>query len=356
MIKQFSLANRRITACVLGMASLVPALGQSDDPTINKNHITVSTHFSFNTSVRLSHLPVASKTGGEFDDGFVRPDISGSATETQYFAYDTPGQHNVASPTVTFDRTTSPLPREGQTQTYKDDPQPGFEVSYSRELGRFRLGKNREASWGASLGFTSTELNLALHDSVSGNVTRSQTTYNLTSGNGAVVPPGPYTGGYDTPGAYLDFFGAGGAAPGVTTSTASILSQYTGKVDGLAYGAKLGGYLTVPITKRFAFDVGLGLAAINAEADLIYTETFSLAAGAAGGPPAPRKGSISKSDWLMGGYAHGLVSFALNDSFDVFLGGEYQTLGDFTIRGIDREATVKFGGVFSGLAGIRFGF
>lgn len=332
-----------VAVCILGVASAASA-DTADELGLDRNRLSIGARFGFNISAKVSNLPVAASAAPNYDDGFVRTDISGNAGgKTTYWGYDQAGQLVGTD----LELHSAPSPRDGTDNTLKDDPHAGFEITYGRELTRFTLGKGREVAVGVELGFGSMDLNFSGSDAITGNVLRTTDRYSVT---GIVPPLPPYAGTYAGPGPLID------AAPNSSsTAVAAVTSTMSSKVDALVYGLKLGPFMEVPIIKkRLALQLSAGVAAVNAEGDFAYNETFSVAA--AGGPPQARIDKFSGSAWLIGFYGNCNLAFSLNDTMSVFAGGQYQNLGDMTIEGGGKAATINMGQDLEGVIGLRFTF
>ncbi len=330
-----------VAACILGMAGASTA--KADELGLDRNRLTLGARFGFNLSAKVSNLAVAASTAPNYDDGFVRTDISGNAGgKTTYWGYNQADQ--LAG--TDLELHSAPSPRDGTDKTLKDDPHAGFEITYGRELARFTLGKGREVAVGIEAGFGSMDLNFSGGDTLTGNVLRTTDRYGVA---GIVPPLPPYAGTFQGPGPLID------AAPNSSsTAVVAVTSAMTSKVDALVYGLKVGPFMEVPIIKRLTLQLSAGVAAVNAEGDFAFNETLS--AAVAGGPPQARIAKFSSSAWLIGFYGNCNLAFAINDTMSVFAGGQYQNLGDMTIQGGGKAATINLGQDIEGVVGLRFTF
>jgi hypothetical protein len=71
---------------------------------------------------------------------------------------------------------------------------------------------------------------------------------------------------------------------------------------------------------------------------------------------SPRTGDYDHSEWVLGYYANAALAYALNDSLSLFVGAQYQGLGDVSVAGGGKEATLHLGHDVEIIAGIRASF
>ena len=343
-----SLQPACVAACVLGVLGASGGAARADDPSISRNRINIGATFGFNVSATIRNHVVAAPAGPIYDDGYVAPDISGSALKTWNWGFTNPNQVQGGN----LDMHSASSPRDGSQQQFNDDSHPGFDLSYGRELGRFHIGRHAELPWGVMVGFSSTDLDLRSVNTMSGIVPRQTYPFAL----GGTVPPltVPYNGTFAGPGPLIAV--TPGALP--PPDNVAVSSTLASKITGLAYGLKIGPFIELPIWDRFYASLGAGIMGVNADLQFDYTETTSLVAGggATGGPPATRTATLNHSEWLFGPYATASLAYRLSETMSVFLGGQYENLGSTTISGAAKDATVKLGQFLQATAGIRFTF
>lgn len=191
------------------------------------------------------------------------------------------------------------------------------------------------------------------HESqISGNVTR--TIYRYPVGN-IIVPLAPYHGTFSGPGPLL--LGATPPSSGATPPLLAV-SDMAVNISGLLYGLKVGPFVEVPLGKRLTLSLAGGLAALNADLELSYTETvtFPSPSDRDATPPPVRSVKASHSKWMLGFYGNASLAFALTDNTSVFLGGAYHHLGDMSLSAGTKSATVGLGQVLELTGGLRFTF
>lgn len=328
---------------LLGAATLAHAQGDLDDLSLSKNRVRISARFGFDVSGQIKNLPPSGGVAGSYDDGYVHPDISGSSKTTWNWGYANASQ--VVGDTLHFDRVAG-SPRDGTTDSLSKTPTPGFEILYGRELTRLRLSENRSAVIGAEFGFGTMDYNLSGGSTMNGSVTQTTDIYNL---NGLTPPLAPYSGTYSGPGPLLNQL--------PTSSSSTQLAASSGiseRVRSLVYGFKLGPYAEVPLYKRLSLELGAGVAAVIADTELSYTETVRDPAGV--NPVLLRSRTLNHSDNLFGFYGTGSLAYEVGNDIRIFVGGQYQHLGNATVSDGSKEATLKLGGTLEAVVGISIGF
>ncbi len=333
-----------LAACLAG--ALAPhslAQGEDQDLVLDRNRLMVAARFSFGVRMQVENLSVPPLPSGEYHDGFVRPDLSGSADgKTWYWGYQSDSQ--VAGDDLQMHQVIG-SPSDGQSATSDNGLQAGFEVVYARELGRFNLGKRR-VPWGVEVGISSLNSKLETQDQFAGTVSVVTDSFHL---NGVVPPLAPYSGTYNGPGPLLD------TSPYASNpATASASSDVHSTVDSLLVGLKLGPFLEIPITPKINFNFSAGLAGLGAFTDFKFQETALV-------PSYPdlalsRSGEISKDSFVLGAYAEATFSYALSDFLSLYAGGQYQYLGDIHVSTGGKEATLQFDQAFEAVVGLRTSF
>lgn len=335
-----------VTASLAGPA-ILPGLAQweEDDPTLDRNRIVVNARFAFNISAEVRTLDTpAANLPPLYNDGYVLADINGGADgKTWNWGYQNAAQ--IVGDNLNLHYTTG-SPLNGTAQSLDGDLQAGFEVVYGRVLGFFNLSRTRKAAWGVEGGFSSLDINLDADSSAEGSITRHTDLYSL----GGVVPPqAPYAGTFAGPGPAISLNPFASSAASLPASSA-----WGSKIDSLLLGFKVGPFLELPLSRRFAVELNAGIAVMDAINSFSFTET-TLLAGVPGGPPT-RTEEYDQSEWLFGFYGSASVSFKLNYSLSLFLGAQYQNLGDVSIEGGGKAAVLQLGETFELLAGLRASF
>lgn len=331
-----------LTVCVLGAATAA-VHAQMEQASLLKNRVSVSARFGFNLSADIHNNVAAPNVAPYYDDGYVAPDVSGNGQTTWNWGYDHNNQISNGSLALHI---ASGSPRDNTTDSYSDSPKPGFEILYGRELFYVPISAHHTLTIGAQAGFGALDANLHYSGSVSGTVNRTTDLYNL----GGIIPPlAPYAGTFSGPGPLLSL------KPYSSTTTAiPATSSLDARVRALVYGIKLGPFVDLPLTRRLFVEAAAGVAAVNADTTFSYTETVSFA-GTGGLPPAVT-GSYSRSEWLIGCYGSAQLGYRLTRNLSAFVGGQYQHLGNVTVPGGSKTATLKLGDDLEAIVGLEATF
>src|SRR5476651_2096656 len=253
------------------------------------NRITLSLRFGLNISGKFkgigsSFLSGSSGAGARrtpngdlynYDDGYVLTDSTGNFLGlTTYWGYDsTAAQYDPVADTIAFHNSTATgIPSEASGDN--DDPYPGFELTYDRELG------NKENWHGLRYG-------------IEGAVNYMKIVFNDTSSSGATVttlttiyqlpgttppfatPSSPFQGTFDgSPGGYslID-------VPPISTTTtvipgSTLLSQ--DHFDGNLLGFRLGPYVDFPMSEKWSLHLSGGLALGLLDDSLAWQESLNI--------------------------------------------------------------------------------
>ena len=87
--------------------------------------------------------------------------------------------------------------------------------------------------------------------------------------------------------------------------------------------------MEIPLNRKFAVTLGGGLTLAVADTEFSYSETVLISDPTYGINLAsqPRSGSGSETDFLVGGYAGGSLSYALSEKVSLFAGAVFQAAG-----------------------------
>lgn len=334
-----------LAVCVAGTLGTTHSLAQSEeqDLILDRNRLMVAARFSFGVQAQVQNISVPSLPAGEYHDGFVKPDLSGSAdNKTWYWGYQSDNQ--VVGDDLQLHQVIG-SPSDGQSATSDNGLQAGFEVVYAHELGRFNLGKRR-VPWGFEVGIASLNSKLETRDTYAGTVGIQTDSFRL---NGVVPPVAPYAGTFNGPGPLLE------VSPYASTSaTAAASSDVHSTVDSLLVGLKLGPFIEIPITPKLNFNFSGGLAGLGSFTDFKFQESIMV-------PSHPdlilsQSDETSKDEFVVGAYVEASLSYALSDFLSLYVGGQYQYLNDINVSVGGKEATLKFDQAFEAVVGLRTSF
>lgn len=331
------------------LATSAGSLAQTDDDfTLDRNRIWAGARFALNVKMDFRSIQTpASATAPTYDDGYVYPDISGSTDGlTWNWGMDTSTQVPLGTDLEMHIVTGSP--RDGLTESTREDPQAGFELLYGRVLGFLPVGRDRQMAWGLLGGFGSLDINGELDDTVLGTVRRATYSYSL---GGIVAPSQSYHGTEAGPGPTIPL---PSPTPAGTSAVVAAASEQRMQMDAMLIGFKLAPFVELPLSDRWVVNVSAGLAAMDAQVTMRFDETITVTG--TGGSPATRKEEYQEDTWLLGFYGGARVSYALNYGLSVFVGGQYMHLGDASVAGGGKEATLQMGNGFEVTAGFRASF
>jgi hypothetical protein len=265
-------------------------------------------------------------------DGYVRMDASGNNhaappydRATWFWAYAEESTQTLPVPGSVLMHSDSSAPI-ASTKGDPDDPLPGFELTYNRQLGE--IGKVR---WGVEAAFGYMGFDFKDHGSHSAAVTRRADQYDFPALAGDPKAPGFPSDPY------------GGAGPGTFSGPGQLLGDtimasqmnpnfgnalVTGqrRFEGSIFSGRLGPYLEIPITRRISFSFSGGLALVGVHSDFSYDESLTLPDMGTEGHSA----SGSHGDVLVGGYVSGSLSLALCSRVNIFVGGQFQSVGTYS--------------------------
>lgn len=300
------------------------ALEPPSSPRLNR--IGLSYAMGINISVDFRHLgglqlsdPGPALGGAynrNYDNGYNRVDVSGNANnQTWYWGYSSPNSVQGNNLLLQSDST----PSTAHVGKYQDDPQSGLELTYNRELvrrERWRLGL--EGAFGyMALSFSDSE-------ALSYFANRTSDTFAL---NGVIPPQPPYAGTFQGPGPVIS------SAPSQRSVTflsdaATILGQR--KLDADVFLFRLGPYFELPLSHKFYLDISGGLTLGWADTQFSYQEQVLVSDPTYGINlvSAPRSGSGSQSEFLIGGYAGASIGYDVTERIRVSAGALYQATGE----------------------------
>jgi hypothetical protein len=326
--------------------------GAASAQTNHTHRFGISYRPGFNITTRFQDLQRGgSGTGGNpgpptagadhtYADGYNRVDITGNnhggdqGTWNWGYADASQIQGNaIAFHATTSSGSSSPAEADG-------DPQHGLELSYNGKLGQFG-----NVPWGVEAAFSFTDLTTRAR--THGTQTQITDLYDL----GGVVPPAPpYQGTFQGPVPGGPNAPVIGDVPQRTSSSTAVTGRRD--VDATVLGLRLGPYVDIPLNARWTFTLSGGFALAWIDSDFHYQDTATPTVG----PAVVTSGSNSHSDWLVGGFVAGNVSYALTESLHLFGGVQYQSLSDFSQKAGSKRAEFDLGESIFVTVGCGFSF
>jgi len=308
-----------------------------EDPIpVDKNRVGLSYRAAFNITARFKNVGNVGgggrgpgpATGGDidrfYDDGYNRVDISGNKDGLTWFwgyqnASQVPGNDTLVMH--------SSSPTAVNTKPIDDDPQNGFELTYSRELGR---SEKKDWRWGVEAGAGWSDINIRDDRPLASGVRTIADAYNL----GGVVPPPGHSGTFEGPGPLIE------DRPNRTITTSPSGSVILGarQFDADLFTLRFGPYLEIPIDDRFTFSLSVGPAVGFINGEFKFNQQVST-----GGTSKRQTGSGSESDVLWGGFAAATIRYAINDRWSAFVGGQYLGLTDYHAKAGGQEIELTLG-------------
>jgi hypothetical protein len=298
------------------------------------NRITASLRFGLNITGKFKGIgtgfnplpgggPRTTPHGDPYNygDGYVYSDISGSGDGlTWYWGYDSASQVNLANSTVGLDRTSA---GSGEQSTGVDQ-NPGFEITYCRELGvkedwhHMRYGVEGAVNY------------MPVSFKVGGTFTENRTTFFYPFEAGT-TPPGynqpselPYQGSYEGPGFIL---GSTPVGPPVTALIpgASLLVQ--DNFDADLWGFRLGPYVEFPLSDKFNLHLSGGLSLGLLDSSASWKETLTLPGG---GGSSTFSGGGNDFTPLCGGYISLDADYQFTRRWDIEADMQFQDIGTYS--------------------------
>jgi hypothetical protein len=298
----------------------------------------------FGVKASVNRTPVSAAAPGVYDNGFVLPDVRGTANgRTWNWGYQEASQ--VVGDQVRFQRLTD-LPMAGLFRDRSDDPLFGGEIMTGAELARFFIG-HRESRIGFEIGYAYNAFTLDEHSTVSGNSTLAVAAHSLGS---TFAPPAPYAGSSTGPGPEISL------SPSISGSLNSAsLATFNGDLETTLHTFKLGVWFEYPIVRRVTANLSVGYASMYADSRLRFTEDITFANP---GLPPVQSGpkTVSGRAWKMGGYAQARLRYDFTRWLGVYVAGDFEAHNTLRYGGEGREVTLGLGSLFAGSAGVMVSF
>ena len=343
------------TSVALGQSALTPLLTASDDATspialepkeqhLNSVSIGFQLGFNLKTSFKnIGRFPAATNPGSTnglsnhfYDDGYNLVDSSSNQHPTNGFGgtlegtwdwgfenYNNQVQNNgAANGTVSMHSLSS---AGGSSNDRSDDPQPGFMVTFGRQL--FQDDRDRwRAGLETSFGFT----DYAVKDdrTVSARANDLTDTYSLM---GTMVPSSTSYNQGGLPGVPGSTGGGNhiiiGDTPTRTITSTTIPVSGQREFEANLFAFKLGPYFEIPLNKTFSFSLEGGVAMVYVWSNFRFNEQVETPSGLVN-----VKGNSNNEDIEFGGYAGAKISAAISEQWTLFAGAQWQDVGNYEHR------------------------
>ena len=279
---------------------------------------------------------------GQYDNGYVHPDISGSTSTTWNWGDSSASQVKNGSVILTrLDGT----PRAG-TFDYPSKTLYGGEMVVGVEMARFDFRK-REAKFGFEAGYSYSQIKTQSQSITTGTVTYISDAYSL---GGLTPPTAPYSGSYATPGQLISLNPVS-AAPLTSAASATLSSQVRGEFHNI----RIGPWIDLPWSSRFSTAFSAGYATIYGHGVLDLAESVSIANPAI--PPISLpSGRYTRNQFIPGAYLQIRLEYRLTHLIGVYVGGEFQYNTGMTVTAPTRAARFDLGSTYGGVAGVSLNF
>lgn len=334
---------------ILTMLAAVPAFASTNDaPDLNqcKDRVTLSARFGFN--IRAKFGPRLTPDGAAYNylDGYVLRDSTDDFDPTSTFpgitqnwGYDNSTRQRDGSapiggfPTVSMTRLAAGA--DAVTKSMDDDPSLGMEVVYARRLlvrDRWHFGVEGAVSY--------TTVSLNQRSTTSGNGVQDSYQYF----NGTSLPNSPNANGEP----YQGQFDASSGGPqtalisdtAANSATVPVSLAEKRKFDATVWGFRLGPYAEFQLHRRWALDVGAGLAAAVVNGEAAWSETLTVN----GVTDPTHSGRGSSTDVMFGWYVGANILYHINRRWDANAGVQYQDIGIYHQTAGARQAELDLSG------------
>ena len=334
------------TSVALGQTGYTPAQAGSADTftpvllepkAVDLNHISMGFQLGFNLKTSFKHIGkfgAGSNPGSTngisdhfYDDGYNLVDSTGNShfngtgftQGTWNWGYGSLANqvHNNGDVDGTIDMH-STSSAGGSSNGRAADPQPGFMLTFGREL--FRDDKDRWRT-GVEWSFGYTDYNIKDSRGVNAKGTQLTDTYSLF---GNTVPT---TDNYSQDSGGAPNHIIIGDTPTRSSSSVAVPVSGTRKFGADLFAFKLGPYFEVPLNKTFSLSLEGGVALVYVYSKFQFNEEVATPGGLLN-----VQGSGVHDGIQVGGYVGAKLSAALSEKMTLFLGVQFQDAGSYVHR------------------------
>lgn len=299
----------------------------------------------FNVKASMSAAP-APVTPGVYDDGFVLPDISGSADgRTWYWGYEQDSQ--LSGQLISMSRLAD-VPAAGFYDNKTGDAlNPGMEVFLGLELAKLSSGRH-PLQFGLECGYAFNRFTFDQSGTASGTARLDAAAFDL---GGSTAPQAPYAGTYQGPGPLINLFPS---VAGTTFSAAE--ATYSGEWESSLHTFKLGFWLTYPINRRFSSALSFGYCSVYADTQITYQQSVNFQNPGFVDIPSTSRTTGGYRDWNAGLYAQLRLAYELSPHWGLHAGGDFQTNDKYSWEEDGRHYEMDLRAVFGATLGITYRF
>lgn len=296
-----------------------------------------------NLGGRVAGLPVPSPGNsvfGDYDDGFVREDISGLSTSTTFWEYTDGSQYDPAGGGF-LDLSIRDIPGTASDREREDAG--GVDFFVRRDIGDFSA-RGHQFQWGWQARLNYTPIDIASRQSLSLEARETTDRFPFT---GVIPPLAPYTGSFGGPGPLLNT----GATRSIGSAAEGALVTGSRRLEADLFALSLGPWLEISPTPRLSLQLegGLNLALIDGR--------YSQQSVTSSGPlMATVQSNGSDHELAPGFYLGGGASYRLRENLEVYFSARYEYLDDFSIDAGSSSAELSFDDSFMISTGLFFSF
>jgi hypothetical protein len=342
------------------------------DAGASRNRFDLRARFQFNvkasfggiggfTAQNAAGTPVGIKM---YDDGFVLEDLDGNTPSaggplTDNWQYQNGSQVREAGASDFLDMNISSAIPSLATPESEDGVQPGFEMVYSRELGR-----GERTAWGLQGAVGYTRSSISDNRGLSGAALVFTDSFDVTAVSVGSPPTIPVAPGAAPPPA-----GSTGTlipvtpAPGSGTTIVAGGSVTSGarELETDIVGFRVGPYLEYSLSESVSLSLGAGGVGAVINSQFAYNESTTIPGMGPALQPGvsatqASSGSVSDTEFKGGAYAEISLNARLNERWDASLGAQYQYTGRFGQRVDTHTASLNLEHSIGVFGGIRFKF
>ncbi len=356
MQRNLILAAAALGVAAVGAQTLTPTGIAALRPQA-KNRVNVSLGAAFNVKTEFQNVGAFNSVGGtqltpagdayNYDDGYVLTDSSGNLMGyTRYWGYNYdsgPLNQLPGDGTILMNRyRSSGASVEGDTE----DPVPGIEFTFSRELGR-----GEKWRWGVETAGSFYRVVTEQSGRYVSTVSRRTDVYQLPplEGGGFVTPPpAPYAHGPDLSPEGNPVIGA--------TPIASRSDTFAATVNGVrefeanVFSWRVGPYVELPLNEKFSVSLSGGFSLAYVASDFQFFDQVAL-------PDVPNVfGGGTDDDLILGGYVSGALRYRVGEAWEISGAVQFQHLEKYAHRESARAAILDMGQAVLVTLGVHYTF
>jgi len=329
------------------------------------NRFSVSYSAGFDMDAHYSGIGHGSRGGGpggagpatgggidrQYDDGYNKKSAFDPKSDfglTWNWGYKNESQLDTANDRLLMHSTRA----RGGSVDQNEDPQHGFQLTFNREFYRT---KDNFWAFGAELGFGWNDIRFNSSDPMRSGTETITDAYSLNgvrppwSGGTPSEQYPQHAGDYDGPGTLIE------DAPSnrtVTKDANGATAIGRREFDADFFFFHMGPYVEFPIIEKLRGLVSGGLSVGIMAGHMQINEQTTIAAVGT----TTARGESDRVDTLIGGYVNASLIYPMNDEWSVFVGGQFQSMSDYSIKAAGRKLTIDMSATPFLNAGVSYSF